>query len=209
MSLTQFLGECWQQMKETTVLEYIAVLTGIASTYFSKKASIWLYPLGIVSTVMYVFISFEGRLFAEGGLNVYYAAMNVIGWRMWCRKKMAKDNLQIGYNTRRDWVQSVLFFAVMYLALWLVLKNFTPSTVPQADALASSTAYTAMFLMNRKKIESWYWWIFTDIISIPLYYSKGYVFTGFQFLVFLILCVSGWKEWREKYSKQKYSIDNA
>ncbi|WP_447640100.1 MULTISPECIES: nicotinamide riboside transporter PnuC [Chitinophagaceae] len=201
----------WQQfiegLKQTSLAEYVAVLMGIASTFLSKLENIWVYPTGIISTVIYIFISLEGALYAEAGVNIYYTLMSIYGWWLWTSKKDAGgEKLHISMNSAKEWLQTVLFFLTMFLVLWVVLKRFTPSIVPVQDAVASASAYTAMFLMNRKKVESWYWWILTDLISMPLYFMKGYVFTMVQFLVFLIIAIMGWRSWLKKYKQLKVSL---
>ncbi len=96
----------------------------------------------------------------------------------------------------------LLFFAAFYFAIYLALsylkKEFASGAIPAADAFASATAYTGMWLMAKKKVESWYWWILTNIASIPLYFVKGYVFTSFQFLVLLIMAFAGLVSWQKK-----------
>ncbi|MFT4205180.1 MAG: nicotinamide riboside transporter PnuC [Chitinophagaceae bacterium] len=193
-----------QGLRQTTFWEYAAALLGIASTLLSKMENIWVYPTGIVSTAIYIFISFEGALYAEAGLNIYYTLMSVYGWWLWSSKKEADgDQLHISMNSGKEWVQTMGFFLLMFGALFFVLRKYTPSVVPMQDAFASATAYTAMFLMNRKKVESWYWWILTDLVSMPLYFRKGYVFTMVQFLVFLVIAVAGLFAWLKKCRQLK------
>jgi nicotinamide mononucleotide transporter len=87
---------------------------------------------------------------------------------------------------------------ILFFVLLLLKNNFAPDAIPWADALASASAYTAMWLMAKKKVESWIWWIITNITSIPLYFIKGYAFTSFQFIVLLILAIAGWSAWHKK-----------
>ena len=114
--------------------------------------------------------------------------------------------LHITYSTGREWIRDLAFFASFYIIIFLCLsylkKEFYPGALPAADAFASATAFTGMWLMAKKKIESWYWWIATNIASIPLYFVKGLVFTSFYYLVLLILAVSGLIEWTKKVKKQ-------
>jgi nicotinamide mononucleotide transporter len=101
----------------------------------------------------------------------------------------------------------LLFFAAFYIAIFSALtwlqQEFAPEAIPWADAFASATAYTGMWLMARKKVESWYWWIATNVGSIPLYFVKGYVFTSVQYLVLLVLAVAGLVEWGRKAAARK------
>lgn len=171
--------------------------------WFSQKANIWVYPTGIINTVIYVYISIKGHLLGEASVNIFYTIMSVYGWVLWAKKdKKNKAVLLIKYSNIKEWILHLLFFAVLYAIIYFALsylkKEFAPGAIPAADAFASATAYTAMLLMARKKVESWYWWIITNIASIPLYFIKGYVFTSFQFLVLLIMAFFGLVSWHKK-----------
>jgi nicotinamide mononucleotide transporter len=190
-------------LKQTTLLEFIAVIAGIVSVWFSRKENILVYPVGLVNTIIYIYLSIKGNLFGEASVNVYYTIMSVYGWMLWSRRDDQKQIiLTIKHSTRREWLMQLLFFSLFYVGIYVALsflkENFAPGAVPLADAFASATAYTAMWLMAKKKVESWYWWILTNIASIPLYFVKGYVFTSFQFFVLLILAVAGLISWRQK-----------
>ncbi|MCA0238226.1 MAG: nicotinamide riboside transporter PnuC [Bacteroidetes bacterium] len=185
----------------TTPLEFVAVIFGIISVMLSRIEHIGVYPTGIINTGIYIYLSIIAGLYAEASVNIYYTVMSIIGWVMWARKQEDGEKLHITASTPTEWRNALLFFAVFWIILWYVLKTFTNSTVPLADAFASATAYTGMWLMARKKLENWLWWIATNIAAIPLYFIKGYVFTSFQYLVFLVLAVMGWVEWRARATR--------
>ena len=197
-------------IKQTTPLEFIAVVFGIASVFFSKKENIWVYPIGLVSTIIYIYISLKGNLFGEVSVNIYYTIMSIYGWILWT-KKDAQQHLivHITKSTPREWRIQLSIFGIFYLVIYVCLywlqRNFAPGAIPWADAFASATAYTGMWLMAKKKVESWIWWILTNMASIPLYFVKGYVFTSVQYVVLLILAIAGLIEWtnREKQLKLK------
>jgi nicotinamide mononucleotide transporter len=138
--------------------------------------------------------------------------MSVYGWYLWTRKK--EDNqtlvLKITNSSKKEWLQQIAFFTIFYVVIYFTLiylkTAFAPEAIPWADAFASATAYTGMWLMAKKKVESWIWWILTNIASIPLYFIKGYAFTSVQFLVLLILAIAGWYSWKQKASAQKSPI---
>ncbi len=191
-------------IQQTTLLEFIAVFAGIGSVWFSRKENILVYPVGLLNTIIYIYISINGKLFGEASVNFYYTVMSIYGWILWSKKDSIKHEivLHITYSTKKEWIQHLLFFAAFYTAIYFSLtwlKNtFAPGAIPWADAFASATAYTGMWLMAKKKVESWIWWIATNIASIPLYFIKGYVFTSVQFLILLILAVAGLIEWMKK-----------
>lgn len=188
----------------TTWLEGIAVVFGIISVLYSRAANVLVYPTGLVNTTLFIYLSLAAGLFAEAGVNLYYTIMSIIGWYAWAaRRADGQAALAISRSSAREWWLSTGFAAGAWLILYLILDYFTNSTVPLADAFASATAYTAMWLMTRKKTENWIWWIITNLASIPLYFSKGLVFTSFQYIVFLLLAILGLIEWNKKLREQE------
>ena len=209
MNASEIYHQFISGIQETSLLEYIGVFCGIASVWFSKKENILVYPVGLVNTILYIYISIKGKLFGEASVNLYYTVMSVYGWILWAKKDEAKHEtvLHITYSSKKEWIQQLLFFASFYAAIYFSLnwlKNtFAPGAIPWADAFASATAYTGMWLMAKKKIESWIWWIATDVISIPLYFIKGYVFTSFQFFAFTAMAIWGLITWIQKLKSTK------
>jgi len=188
---------------QTSALEFIAVLAGIASVWFSKKEQVLVYPVGLINTTIFVYLSFKGHLLGEASVNIYYTVMSIYGWWLWTRKNDQQQTiLQIQFSTNKELLQQLLFFVSFYVVLYTALSfskaSFAPGAIPWADALSSAAAYTGMWLMAKKKVESWYYWIATNIFSIPLYFVKGYVFTSVQFFVLLMLAIAGLIEWRKK-----------
>lgn len=197
----------WQQfvtgMKATTALEYIGVVCGIASVWFSRKENILVYPVGLVNTVIYIYLSYKGHLLGEAAVNIYYTIMSVYGWWLWAKKdKEHHQVVHISYSNSPWIVYQFLFFAAFYLALYVALsylkQSFAPGAIPWADSFAAATAFTGMWLMAKKKVESWYWWIATNIASVPLYFVKQYVFTSVFYVVLLIMAFFGLAEWKRR-----------
>ncbi len=198
MNVSEIYHQLIEGIQQTSWLEYIAVIFGIASVIFSRMENILVYPVGMINTAPYVYVYITHGLYADASVNFYYTIMNIIGWRMWAQKKEGNTKLEITKSSKRDWAVALIFFSICCIILYLVLKNFTDSTVPQADAFTSAAAFTGMWLMNKKKIENWIWWIITDLASIPLNFYKHLVFTSFQYLVFLILAFMGYITWLKK-----------
>lgn len=204
MELSTVFDAFLQGLKATGPIEFVAVLAGIASVWFSRKENILVYPVGLVNTVFYIYLSVKGNLLGEASVNLYYTIMSIYGWILWSKKDSNKTApvLHISFSDRKEWMQQVLFFGSFYVLIFAALswlkQSFAPEAIPWADAFASATAYTGMWLMARKKVESWIWWIATNIASIPLYFIKGYVFTSVQFLVLLILAIAGLISWQQK-----------
>lgn len=196
--MNQFL----QGLLQTTWLEFVAVFAGIASVWYSKKENVLVYPVGLINTIIYIYLSFSAKLFGEATVNLYYTIMSLYGWWIWVKKDNQEQNLQISYSNRKEWLVQIGFFVVCYITIYFSLeylkKAFAPGAIPWGDAFASAAAFTGMWLMTRKKIENWFWWILTNIACIPLYYVKGYVFTSVYYFVLLILAIWGWIEWKQK-----------
>lgn len=190
-------------LKATGWVEFIAVIFGIISVYFSRKENIWVYPTGLINTTFYVYLSFKGHLLGEASVNVYYTLISLYGWWLWSKKDNSNNTvLKISYSTKKQWRNQLLFFASLYLLIFFGLtylkKEFAPGAIPWADALASAAAFTGMWLMAKKKVESWIWWIVTNIVSIPLYFVKSYVFTSIYYLILLGMAISGLILWMKK-----------
>ena len=207
MSFPEILHAFIDGMKETTPLEYIAVFFGIASVWYSRKENILVYPIGLINTIIYIYISFKGSLLGEAGVNLYYTIMSIYGWILWTRKDRQQHHVVvITWSNKKEWINELLFFAAFYVAIFAALtylkKDFAPGAIPWADAFASATAFTGMWLMAKKKVESWYWWIATNIASIPLYFVKHYVFTSVYYVVLLIMAVWGLVEWMRRANEE-------
>ena len=211
MNAAQILEEFIHGIKQTGWLEYIAVFAGIISVWFSRTENVLVYPTGLINTIFYIYLSFQGGLLGEASVNFYYTVMSLYGWILWTRKDQQHHVLlKVTSSSQKEWIQHLLFFAAFYVAIFLALtelkKNFAPGAIPWADAFASATAFTGMWLMTKKKVESWIWWIATNIASIPLYFVKQYVFTSVYYMILLVMAVAGLIEWRKR--AKLYSIKN-
>lgn len=206
----------YEGLLQTTWLEFIAVISGIASVWFSRKENILVYPVGLINTIIYIYLSFKGSLFGEASVNVYYTIMSVYGWVLWSKKDQQQHHIVvITKSGLKDWIYQTGFFLFFYFSIFAALtylkKEFAPGALPWADAFASATAFTGMWLMAKKKVESWIWWILTNLASIPLYFTKGYVFTSVYYFILLIMAFWGLAEWskRAKLQEQLPSLQNA
>lgn len=214
MTLTEIYQQFIEGLKATTWLEYIAVFTGIASVWYSRKENILVYPVGLINTTIYIYLSFKQQLLGEASVNFYYTIMSIYGWVLWTRKnKHNKKILYITTNNGKDWLQQLGFFLACYTIIFLSLnylkKDFAPEAIPWADAFASAAAYTGMWLMAKKKVSSWYFWIGTNIASIPLFFVKHFVFTSVYYFILLIMALWGLAEWKRKVKKQQiYQLKN-
>lgn len=210
MTFFEFWHQLLTDLGQTSWLEYLAVISGILSVWLSRIENIWVYPTGLVNTIIYIYLSFKSSLIGEASVNFYYTVVSIYGWVLWARKNAQQQHiLQVTWSSRREWAQEIAFFSffyfLVYFALTFLKKGFAPLAIPWADAFASGTAYTGMWLMARKKVESWYWWIATNAASIPLYFIKHLALTSVYYLILLIMAVSGLMEWRRRAKTVNYA----
>lgn len=190
---------------QTSALEWVAVICGVASVIYSMRENLLVYPTGIVSVLIYVYLGFEYKLYADMGVNGYYFVMSVYGWYYWTNTDGNKDQVPVTINSARENFYSVGILAGSFGILVFALINFTDSDVPFWDASTTSFAILGMWLMARKKLENWIAWIIADLISIPLYFYKGLVLTSFQFLIFTILATMGYFAWKKSLEENRFN----
>lgn len=204
MLYSGFFDLFYQNLLQSTWLEAIAVLFGLLSVWYAKKANILVYPTGIISVLIYVYICFFAGLYADMGINFFYFIVSIYGWYKWTRKDRSNRILPISKCTAWQHLAGVLATVVFFIILQYILRNFTDSTVPYWDSFTTAIFIVGMGLMALKKIENWIYWIIGDIVSIPLYFQKDLLLTSFQFAVFLILAVLGYIEWRNKIKANRF-----
>lgn len=194
-------------VQQTGWLEWTAVVTGIMSVWFSSRENILVYPTGIISVLIYVYFGYTYLLYADMGVNAYYFIMSVYGWYHWTQTDDSnKDQIPVTTNNQREHIISLFILVSSFLILAFVLSQFTDSDVPYWDATTTCFAILGMWLMARKKLESWIAWIVTNLISIPLYFYKGLVLTSFQFLIFTIIAIVGYFAWKRSLEKEQNDL---
>jgi nicotinamide mononucleotide transporter len=192
-----FFDLLYQNLMHTTWLEAVAVFFGLLSVWYAKKVNILVYPTGIISVLIYVYICFYAGLYADMGINFFYFIVSIFGWYKWTRKDYTNKVMAVSSCSTKQHVAGILATVGFFFILQYVLRHFTDSTVPYLDAFTTAIFIVGMGLMALKKIENWIYWIVGDLVSIPLYFHKDLVLTSFQFAVFLVLAVMGYLEWRK------------
>ena len=184
------------------LLEIIAASLGVVSVIFAKNENIFVFPTGIISTVIYVYICYKFILYGDMVINIYYTLMSLYGWYIWSFK-VSVDNIIISTSKAIDFVKGIFIFLSTIMIISCVYMFFDRMSyiTDYLDIFTSAIFFTAMWLMANKKIEHWIFWIVGNMISIPLYYVKGLGFSSIQFTLFLILAIMGYKEWRKKLIK--------
>ena len=184
-------------------LELVAVVFGVISVLFARKNNILVYPTGLISTILYVYILFEFQLYGDLIINGYYSIMSVLGWYLWSKTKDGHDEFPISNINRKEILVSTLIFTITLTFVALVYHFFDKFTdwTAYVDALTTGLFFVGMWLMAKRKIENWILWIIADAISIPLYFYKGLTFSSFQFILFTIIAILGYKEWKRFLQK--------
>jgi len=185
------------------LLELIAFLFGIVSVIYAKKENILVYPTGIICTVITMYILLEAEYFGDMMMNLYYSSMSVYGWWNWSRIKNDSSKIEITYTNYRERVTAIiLFFVTMIITYIVYLVNIsTIEWVNYIDILTSGIFFVAMWFMANKKIESWIFWIIGDVITIPLYSYRGLGMLSMQYLIFTILAIQAYNQWKKSLVK--------
>ena len=190
------------------VLEIIAVVFGFLSVWFSKLNKIWVFPTGMISTSIFVYLLLKWGLLGDMMINGYYFIMSVFGWYVWTRKI---DDTQVTpiskINFKEKKISVAIFFATL-LFVFIVYKTFDKWSdwVAYADTITTAIFFVGMWLMAKRKIENWIFWIIGDIISVPLYLYKGFTFTSFQYLGFTFIAIFGYLAWKKNLNKQSRTV---
>lgn len=182
---------------QTSPLELIAVAFGLLYVWYMRKESTLAYPFGIINVLIYVYICYSTRLYAYAAINFFYFLMSVYGWYNWTKGTVG-EKLTTSWCTKRELAVNGFAIPLFFFILWALLSRFTDSTVPVWDALTTSIYIIGMWLLALKKIENWLLWIAGDTISIGLFAHEKLWFSSFQFLVFTVMAVLGFLEWKRK-----------
>ncbi|MBL4678876.1 MAG: nicotinamide mononucleotide transporter [Mucilaginibacter sp.] len=185
-----------EQVKATSVLEWLAVILGVAEVLLARANKVGLYPTGIAATLLSIYLLLNAHLFAESLLNVYYVVMSVYGWYHWIKKR-GQPQVKVIFASRQEWIITLLISFVGWGLLYLLLTKYTPSTVPIMDAWVSSTAWAGMWLLARRKVENWLLLNVSNLFAIPLLFHKHLVMFSVLTLVLFVVAIFGYLDWRK------------
>ncbi len=198
MNLQELLSQVADQLLQTGPLEAIAVIFGMVSVVLANRNHVWLYPTGIVSTGLFIFIMSEAGLYAESWLNGYYLIMSLYGWFRWNNKHENLSARAIKRSSGRDWIVTFTIVILGGTLLYLTLSGFTDSDVPLWDAAVSATAWAGMWLLAKHRLENWILLNISNALAIPLQFYKGIPFTAILTIFLFIVAVSGYIRWRRQ-----------
>jgi nicotinamide mononucleotide transporter len=193
-----------QQVAETDWIQWTAVILGVLEVLYARAGKIWLYPAGLVSTLLTIYVLFGSGLYAESLLNGYYVVMSVYGWWYWAKKKNLPP-VRSSYSNRREWeiVLAIVIggTGIMYVLLKYCtpfMRYFTPSTVPFWDSWVSATAWAGMWLLARRKIENWVLLNISNAFAVPLLLYKHLPLFSAMTVFLFVIAVQGYFQWRKE-----------
>ena len=185
------------------VLEIIGVALGLLSVVYAKKNSVLVYPTGMVSTAIFVYLLMKWSLLGDMLINAYYFIMSIYGWYYWSQKKESIYIHRVDFtNVRERQISVVLSFLSLgfIFGVYQIFDRWNNWTA-YIDTLTTAIFFVGMWLMARRKVENWIFWIVGDIISIPLYFVKGLTLTSLQYLIFTIIAIFGYRAWKKILNK--------
>ena len=190
------------------LLEGVAVITGLLSVWFAKQNKVWVYPTGMVSTAIYVYLLLKAGLLGDFLINAYYFAMSIYGWMFWTQQKDGVTVHQIDKvsSLEKKWSFFLFVLSLLFVGgLYTILGRWASWTAP-IDTFTTALFFVGMWLMARRKIAHWIYWIVGDLISIPLYFYKGLVLTSFQYLIFTLIAIFGYIQWKKVYNNRIQTV---
>ena len=181
------------------VLEGIAFVFGIASVWYAKSENILVYPTGIICTVITVYLLYINQYLGDMMMNFYYSIMSIYGWWNWSRKKNDTYAVPISRTNTKEKIIGFVLFLLTMIVTFTVYRAFdyTLEIPNYIDIVTSGIFFTAMWYMATKKLENWTLWIIGDVITIPLYAYRGLGMLSLQYLIFTILAIYGYKQWKK------------
>jgi len=189
-------------------LELTAMLFGLISIWFAKRNSINVYPLGLISTGIYVYLLIKWGLLGDFLINVYYFIMSIYGWYFWSKRLEGEIINRVDHISYNEKVKIIFLAISSFTFVYLLYSFFNKWHDPFAwlDTITTSLFFVGMWLMARRKVENWIFWIIGDIISVPLYFYKGLTLTSFQYLIFTILAFQGYNKWKRIINKNQLIV---
>ena len=191
-----------QYQTKDIVLEIIAVVFGLLSVWYSKNNNILVFPTGMISTTIFIYLLYKWVLLGDMMINAYYFVMSIYGWFIWTRKENNTVTPITRVNTNEKKIGILIFLSsLVFVYLIYVYFDKWGTITSYIDNLTTAIFFVGMWLMAKRKIENWIFWIIADIISIPLYFYKGLTFTSLQYLIFTFIAIAGYYSWKEILNK--------
>ena len=189
-------------------LELFAVIMNITSVVYAKQNNILVYPTGLIGTGIFVYILLNFSLLGDTLINAYFFSMSIYGWYFWSRKKDEVFINQVSTINRNEIKYLFILAFSSLIFIYFVYDYFDKwnNWTAYLDNITTAIFFVAMWLMARRKIESWIFWIIGDLITVPLYFYKGLTISSIQYIIFLILAVLGYISWKKILDKNHQKL---
>lgn len=199
--MTDLIGE-WLLGNAT---ELLGAILGILYIFFSIRQNILTWPTGLLTSILYVVVFFQAKLYADMGLQVYYVFISIYGWYFWIKGKKPAESEQVPVRRTNRKLRWILYFSsvVLYIIILYILMNFTDSDVPYMDSLTTALSIVATWMLAKKYIGHWLIWVFVDAVSAGLYVYKGLWPTVILFVIYTVMAVLGYFEWKKDLDKNE------
>lgn len=180
-------------------LEVAGIVFGLISSLCSMRNSVWVYPTGIVSTLIFVYILLKFNLLGDTIINGYYFVMSIYGWYIWTKKVTPTQTTPITKATKNDYTYSLgIFLSTMFFIyiIYYVFEKFE-GWASYIDILTTGLFFVGMWMLAKKKLENWLFLLMGNVISVPLYFYKGLTLSSFLYVIFVIISIFGYLAWKK------------
>ena len=192
-TLIPYIENAWQL---TSGWEMIAVIFAVAYLLLAIKESIWCWPAALISTLIYSFLFFDVNLYMESGLQIFYIVMAIYGWVLWRKHDQEEDDLKITSFSVKSHLIALLLVSILVVISSLMLENNTNAAYPWLDSFTTWGAVITTWMVTKKILENWIYWLVIDSVSIYLYIQRDLYLTALLFAVYIVLCFVGYYRWR-------------
>ena len=196
--MTEYFFQNW--------VEIAGAVLSVIYLYLSirEKSALWIF--GFISSLLYIFVFFESKLYADMSLSFYYLGVSIFGWITWQQKTTQLQDTKLHITRifdKKQLLQYVLGTLIAYLAYYLILQYLTDSTIPAADSVVGALSVIATWMLAKKKIENWLIWIVVDAFAAGLYFYKELYPTAILFVIYTVMAVVGYKQWKKTLNSSK------
>src|SRR5437588_6526409 len=186
--------------------ELLGFIPGAICVWLQVKEKVWNWPAGIANNIFYIVVFWRSGLYADSVLQWIYIAISIYGWWNWLHGGAAHSRLRISHTSRTGTLVYVTLTASGTLVFYELLRHYTNSTVPIWDGLTTAMSLTAQYMLTRKLVENWWWWIAVDVIYIALYVYKHLLLTSLLYAIFLCMCIVGLRRWQHMLAAREIGV---
>ncbi len=184
----------------TSIWEWLAVASSLSYVYLAAKKNIGCWLAALISTGIYIYLCYAGQLFIEAGLQIFYFVMAIYGWMVWNKTSDNNNNL-IRWGLKAH-VKNIIISALLALVLGFVFDQYTQQANSYLDAFITCFSLTATFMVAKKVVDNWAYWIVIDFASIFLYAGRGLYLSAILFLMFTLFAIYAYFSWLKKFKEQ-------